>query len=822
MARVVVVDEQGHQRVYYICRATPVTGAPGLLASYKAPVGRLASLPVGDALTLPNGEVVEVIERTRLRPSKQLDGWDSRDSVFEGETLGPITIESLRGLLRKASTPEDVKNLLGQILADEGATQQIHEGIRRDRITKMSLRDQPVLDQYQDEIFRLPLDQRLLILGPPGTGKTTTLIRRLSQKIDVSAPDSLSEGEQRIIRAVADSGGGAHEGSWLMFTPTELLKQYLKEAFAHESVPASDQRIKTWSDYRRELGRNVLGILRMPGSGGVFTLKDQARTLADSARNKPVAWFEDFDAWQRLTYVQGLQQGVQALADGALPQASSVGTRIARILGEANPANMSSLFVELQAETGALQALVNDLKQASDKRIDDALNLAINRNAKFLDELGQFIDLVQAPAEAETDDDADADGEAEDDDAGLPKTSRGLAIKAFRQAVKAQARAVATKRSIGKASRNALVLEWLGERTLGSTDRASVGTQLVLLAAARRFVNPVKRFLDGVPKRYRSFRRERHEAGTWYSAETFQPTDLHPLELDLVLLSCLRSASALLSRPQIARRITEPFWAALQTVNGLYKNQILVDEATDFSPIQLACMGALAHPQLRSFFACGDFNQRLTTWGSRSVEELNWVFPDIEVRRVNVSYRQSRQLNELARAIIEVLGGDAQIASMPPHVNSNAESPALLEDAMQADAVPWLAEQVRSVAGYLQQLPSTAVFVNNEADVQGLADALNEALEDDNIRVVACPKGQVMGNDNDVRVFDIQHIKGLEFEAVFFVGIDQLARMHPTLFDKYLYVGATRAATYLGVTCEQQLPEAMKALRQHFVAGWST
>lgn len=820
VARVVVLDEQGKQRTYYICRATPVNGAPGLLASYNAPVGRLASLPVGDALTLPNGDVVEVIERTRLRPSKLADGWDSRDSVFEGEALGPITIESFRGLLRNAKTPEDIKNLLDQILADEGETQQIHEGIRRDRITKMGLRDQPVLDQYQDEIFRLPLDQRLLILGPPGTGKTTTLIRRLSQKLDVDAPDSLSAGEQRIIRAVAESGGSAHESSWMMFTPTELLKQYLKEAFARENVPASDQRIKTWSDYRRELGRNVLGILRMSGAGGVFTLKEQARTLTDSARNEPIAWFADFDSWQRQAYVQGLKQGVQALAEGALPQASSIGKRIAAILQSADSENMASLFVELQVEAGALQTLVDELKQASDRRIDDALNLAINRNSKFLDELGQFIDQLQAPVESDSDEDPDSDVDVDDDDVSLTKTSRGLSIREFRKAVKAQARAAVTKRSIGKTSRNALVLEWLADRTLSANDRASVGLQLVLLSAARRFVNPVKRYLDGVPKRYRAFRRDRQEAGAWYSKESFQPTDLHPLELDLVLLSCLRSASALLARQQIARRISEPFWASLQTVNGLYKNQILVDEATDFSPVQLGCMGALAHPQLRSFFACGDFNQRLTTWGSRSVEELKWVFPDTEVRRVNVSYRQSRQLNELAHDIIKVLGGDAQVASMPAHVSSDAEKPALLEDASKSDVVAWLATQVRAVAGYLQQLPSTAIFVNSEAEVQGLADALNEALEDDNIRVVACPKGQVMGNDNDVRVFDIQHIKGLEFEAVFFVGVDQLAQMHPALFGKYLYVGATRAATYLGITCEQQLPEAMNALRPHFVAAW--
>ena len=66
----------------------------------------------------------------------------------------------------------------------------------------------------------------------------------------------------------------------------------------------------------------------------------------------------------------------------------------------------------------------------------------------------------------------------------------------------------------------------------------------------------------------------------------------------------------------------------------------------------------------------------------------------------------------------------------------------------------------------------------------------------------------------------IQHIKGLEFEAVFFIGIDQLAELHPALFDKYLYVGTTRAATYLGVTCEGSLPSAIESLRAHFRQDW--
>jgi DNA helicase IV len=81
--------------------------------------------------------------------------------------------------------------------------------------------------------------------------------------------------------------------------------------------------------------------------------------------------------------------------------------------------------------------------------------------------------------------------------------------------------------------------------------------------------------------------------------------------------------------------------------------------------------------------------------------------------------------------------------------------------------------------------------------------------------------GQVRGQDNDVRVFDVQHIKGLEFEAVFFVDLDKLASQHPELFDKYLYVGATRAATYLGLTVSGHvLPEKLAPLADAFISDW--
>ncbi len=230
IARVVVLDDTNKKRIYYICRTTPVTGVQNL-ASYRAPIGRLASLAIGNEFPLPNGTVLEVLERSLLHPVQKSDGWDSRNTLIESEDFGPLTIESLRALLAKDMGETEAEDLVAQLLAEESEKASVFEGVRRTVITKMGLRDQPILDQFQDEIFRLPLNRRLLLLGPPGTGKTTTLIRRLGQKLDTAF---LEESEQHLVNTTSSGYSLPHANSWLMFTPTELLKQYLKEAFSRE------------------------------------------------------------------------------------------------------------------------------------------------------------------------------------------------------------------------------------------------------------------------------------------------------------------------------------------------------------------------------------------------------------------------------------------------------------------------------------------------------------------------------------------------------------------------------------------------------------
>ena len=816
VARVTVADENGEQRTYYVCRAQQ--GMVSLnLVSYMTPVGRLASLPPGAELLLPNGTTVEVLERAQLRPMSTNIGWDSIDSVIEGDGYGPLTIKSFRVLLEGISADELNEDLVAKVLAEDSELANILEGIRHSTITKMELRDQPILDQYQDEIFRLPISSRLLILGPPGTGKTTTLIRRLGQKLN---PAFLDEDENDLVKTAGTNAALPHNQSWLMFTPTELLKQYVKEAFAREDVPAPEERIKTWSDYRHDLGRREFGILRTASARGTFVLKPTLDSIAEDAQEGMIAWFEDFGAWHKSIFVDGINLAAEELSQDTDEKIAELGQRLLSITQKGKTGSITPLLIAINKESSLIQSTVADLKAVTDKKIRESLNLHFNRNKALLTELASFIDGIQeiSVADGEEADDQDSD---EDEEVSQPKTPVAKALAAYNQAVRSQARAQAKKRSLGKNTRTGKILEWLGDRTLAESDRAAVGASLLVQARARRFMNPVKKYIDGIPKRYRAFRRLRQDESKWYRKDAFSPTDLAPLELDVVLLAMLRSGGEMLNVASIMRDIDTPAWSSLQPILGLYKNQILVDEATDFSPVQIACMAALAHPRLRSFFACGDFNQRLTTWGSRSPAEMKWVFPEIEIKEITVAYRQSRQLNELAKALIQSVGGTDSGVALPEHMNNEGVPPVLAEGLSDRQAlVGWLASRIQEIELALGQLPSIAVLVNSEDEVQPVAAELNSALGSLNIRAVPCPDGLAMRPGNDVRVFDVQHIKGFEFEAVFFVGIDHLATMQPGLFDKYLYVGSTRAATYLGMTCDTELPSPIAGLRPMFAESW--
>ena len=260
----------------------------------------------------------------------------------------------------------------------------------------------------------------------------------------------------------------------------------------------------------------------------------------------------------------------------------------------------------------------------------------------------------------------------------------------------------------------------------------------------------------------------------------------------------------------------------LANISSLFRNQIMVDEATDFSLLQLACMESLTSLSTRSFFACGDINQRITETGIRTREQLSWLSSSLQIKSIQTVYRQSRKLNDFSALLLELQNGDlSALGKIPAESNHDGVSPVLCEQVDEEQAALWIAERIKEVERSVKKLPTIAVLVNSEAEVKPTAELLNQYLEEINLSAIACEEGKALGEGTDVRVFDIQHIKGLEFEAVFFIGLDKLAIENPKLFDRYLYVGTTRAATYLGLVCNKTLPKKLEVLRPQFANSWA-
>jgi hypothetical protein len=103
--------------------------------------------------------------------------------------------------------------------------------------------------------------------------------------------------------------------------------------------------------------------------------------------------------------------------------------------------------------------------------------------------------------------------------------------------------------------------------------------------------------------------------------------------------------------------------------------------------------------------------------------------------------------------------------------------------------------------------------VPSPKDVNPFAESLGEHLYDSSIDVEACSTGRVIGDLNKVRVFCIEHIKGVEFDSVIFCDIDQITSEKSSLIDKYLYVGLSRCKMHLSIIVESFLPTAIEPLR---------
>jgi hypothetical protein len=601
-----------------------------------------------------------------------------------------------------------------------------------------------------------------------------------------------------------------------MFTPSPSLKGYLKEAFGREGVAASDDRVRTWADSRKRIARDVLSILRSGHRRG-FLLSEAQRTLSDDSSKGLIRLFDHFSAWL-LREVSGRYAEVAtALSASADKNLEPLARRLKRLLGNGTP-DLDSLVALVDLRDDVLK-VVKGLTEVVERQRSAHTRKILAERANLVEHLVTILKTNLEREEEDEDDEESATLDPRDQ-----AVAREAALRALQRAVDDAARAAFDTRLSVRGGVRRRILDDLARQMPGVDALRGLGETLVTLRHLRHLAEPHKSLIEGVPQMYHRFRRLAREERVWFLPGAQQAIDQRRVEageVDAMMLLMLRHARAFLTRDdkRLLRGVESTRVAVLDAIRREYAAQVLVDEATDFSPLELACMSELAHPALRSFFVSGDYMQRVTSCGVQDERDLDWIAADFQKEKISIEYRQSPQLAALADVIAGLRSG-MTLPGVPPKDQQATDIPPLLAEHLEGEALgKWLRDRILEIERDLGGVPPIAIFVDDPTQMRPLVETLRPLLEEYNHDVIDCPDGPVKGTDQQIRVFDVRHVKGFEFEAVFFVGVDRLAQRLPELFDRHLFVGLTRASTYLGVTCEATLPSLLEPARNCFATG---
>ena len=678
------------------------------------------------------------------------------------------------------------------------------------------LRMQPILDPEQETIKRAKiLDGMLIIDGGPGTGKTTTLIQRINFLTAVTIGEYREDLSPEVINEL--------EGSWRFFSPSRLLKQFLKNSMDSEGLNSNDQYTKVWSDYLNEVFKKYT--LFNPATQNPFI---KAHGFSESVFPKDsfilLKLFEMIKDAVLVDVKKRLNRVIDSKIDGL--SWSEKGESLKRKAKSALKMNSVEEFIKQFEDWKKKErdAIKDDLEELNEKLNRLSARIEIRVKEKKPELYQEITDHLQERFEKRFDVDPDEEEDEDDFDAEdsviqtfNPQLERS---RFFRQLTTAKA-----LRSLKKGFSKRKVLKDWGDELEFAFENIDL-TEIGELIYFRTFTNKMiagggTAVLSRIPAVYKQIRSdivdflEKHG----YKNERFRDLiekdrkRIHTDEMNLVLwfinqtIKNLRKESPT-TYNQLEHNYVTGFKEEVRSV-------IAVDEATDFSPLELATISSFSDPRFNSVTLSGDLMQRMTASGIADWGALDRLFPEAQVERLTVSYRQSPTLLELASQLYEnVTGVKPDFKAYIPK-SKGEPKPVVVQNESSEEISDWLENQIIGVySAYGNSIPSVAIFAESDEAVIKIAKALQESdrLLDVGITVRHSTSDSELVPDAQVCVYNIKNIKGLEFEAVFFANIDCLDVPNDELLQKYLYVGLSRAAYHLGVSYKKELPVSLKFL----------
>ena len=233
------------------------------------------------------------------------------------------------------------------------------------------------------------------------------------------------------------------------------------------------------------------------------------------------------------------------------------------------------------------------------------------------------------------------------------------------------------------------------------------------------------------------------------------------------------------------------------------KPVIGIDEATDYTVMDYYFMYSFRNYDYSSVTLCGDIMQGLHQYGIRDWSELKDVIPNLEVRSLLVSYRQTPTLVEMAKKIYFAERGEFPSYNSRESISEEEPKPLAFVSEDEEEKIEWIVDRLRDVyVDYGKQIPSVAIFIPNGKNVDAFVEKL---LEQDDLGEIKVSAGKDTSITNAVKVYELSQVKGMEFEVAFFYDLDEALKGNDkALMRRHLYVGISRATSHLYAIFNQE------------------
>ncbi len=688
------------------------------------------------------------------------------------------------------------------------------------------LRFNPILDPVQNRIKTQNLYNGVTVVidGGPGTGKTTTMIQRLKYLTDLGAIEEDVVNETNLYRLTASQrdhlyGAIKEQRDWMFFSPSELLKEYLADAMNREGLTNTNAKVWSWAQYMNKVVRENYMLIDPSNENAPFK----------ASRSNDVLFLDDLSI-------------VNSFSTFFLENFKQIKNRFPKIKDSEKQYLWMSIATAIQkrfedsADFSILQfiQLFNSLEQLYSKdcrellaenrsvikRVSDEIYLLSKDNANIYEELVSLANVQVVEQTEDIDEDQESVEEAEISEEEFDNKII-LMIRTWLKRVCYAKKNTDIRLTPRQERLSELLNPILTEEHQSYVDRIG---ELALFEQYAKYTRGIRSCLfGGFAAKYKRFRRQAlvNKDKNWNLQvldallKRREGKELHPQEQALLIGFINNLVKTVLKVSKDYK--SHPFITAY---NELARPIIGVDEATDFCESDIYAMQSLLYNDYNSFTLSGDLMQRLTSKGLKSWSTIESIVGEMKLLEMKTSYRQSKSLLKVAQDLyIDTIKESPNYRAYMK--STKVPEPLSYISNDESAKINWIEKRINEVyIAYGKKLPSIAIFMNNKNEIRGFVDKLRDTdfIYDAGIDVVDGSDGNVLASSNQIRVYPIDVVKGMEFDVVFFHNIDN-ADVDDDLIKRYIYVGVSRAAFFLGITLNSDKNDITKYFQSDL--NWS-